>query len=132
MRVKLPYLPKAPITPSTMAPDAIAIRHDGLPDDNRATSIMAVNGAGIVLAITATILRCFVRIRLIKAFGVDDWLMAGAAVRHTRRVPKTHSLTSLGVICLLHLLLHEGRPLRDGSTPLESHTRERGACQDGE
>ncbi|GAB1318555.1 Rhodopsin domain-containing protein [Madurella fahalii] len=58
----------------------MAAQHDGLPDDNRGPIIAGVNIAGIVLALIATILRCFVRIHLIRAFGLDDWLMAAAAV----------------------------------------------------
>jgi hypothetical protein len=48
--------------------------------DNRGGQLAAVNIAALVLALTVTALRCFVRIRLLKAFGADDWLMAAAAV----------------------------------------------------
>jgi hypothetical protein len=48
--------------------------------DNRGGQLAAINIAALVLALTVTALRCFVRIRLLKAFGADDWLMAAAAV----------------------------------------------------
>ena len=47
---------------------------------SKASKILGVNSAALVLAITTTLLRCFVRIRLIKAFGLDDWLMTAATV----------------------------------------------------
>lgn len=50
--------------------------------DSRALPLTAVNIAALVLALTVTALRCFVRIRLLKAFGSDDWLMVAAAVCH--------------------------------------------------
>lgn len=48
--------------------------------DNRALPLAAVNIAALVLASIVTALRCFVRVRLLKAFGADDWLMLAAAV----------------------------------------------------
>ncbi|KAH6631390.1 hypothetical protein F5144DRAFT_216112 [Chaetomium tenue] len=48
--------------------------------ENRALPLTAVNIAALVLATTVTALRCFVRIRLLKAFGLDDWLMVAASV----------------------------------------------------
>ena len=46
----------------------------------RAVPLASVYIAALVLALTATTLRCFVRIRLLRAFGTDDWLMVAAAV----------------------------------------------------
>lgn len=48
--------------------------------ENRALPLTAVNIAALILATTVTALRCFVRIRLLKAFGADDWLMVAASV----------------------------------------------------
>ncbi|KAH6612945.1 hypothetical protein B0J18DRAFT_71249 [Chaetomium sp. MPI-SDFR-AT-0129] len=45
-----------------------------------ATSLTAVNITALVLAVTITALRCYVRIRLLKAFGPDDWLMVAAVI----------------------------------------------------
>ncbi|KAK3290542.1 uncharacterized protein B0H64DRAFT_479240 [Chaetomium fimeti] len=48
--------------------------------ENRALPLTAVNIAALVLALTVTALRCYVRIWLLKAFGADDWLMVAAAI----------------------------------------------------
>lgn len=48
--------------------------------DSRATPLAAVNIAAVTLAAIITALRCFVRIRLLKAFGLDDYLMVAAMV----------------------------------------------------
>jgi hypothetical protein len=60
-----------------------------LPTDSRATPLAAVNIAAVSLAAVVTALRCFVRIRLLKAFGVDDYLMVAAMVcfGEQKRVP---------------------------------------------
>ncbi|KAK4150759.1 hypothetical protein C8A00DRAFT_45904 [Chaetomidium leptoderma] len=47
--------------------------------DNRGGQLAAINIAALVLATSVTALRCFVRIRLLRAFGLDDWLMVAAA-----------------------------------------------------
>lgn len=52
----------------------------GTSPEVRATSLTAVNITALVLALTITALRCYVRVRLLKAFGPDDWLMVAAAV----------------------------------------------------
>jgi hypothetical protein len=41
---------------------------------------MAVNIAFVTTAILAYSLRCFVRVKMVKAFGLDDWLMGVALV----------------------------------------------------
>ncbi|KAL2127575.1 hypothetical protein VTI74DRAFT_10463 [Chaetomium olivicolor] len=46
----------------------------------RAAPLAGVNISFMILATTVTALRCYVRIRMLNAFGVDDWLMAGATV----------------------------------------------------
>jgi hypothetical protein len=43
-------------------------------------ALASVNIAAVTLATIVTMLRCYVRIRLLKAFGSDDWLMVAAAV----------------------------------------------------
>ncbi|KAL2173764.1 uncharacterized protein P884DRAFT_280763 [Thermothelomyces heterothallicus CBS 202.75] len=48
--------------------------------ESRARTLTAVNITALVLAVTVTALRCFVRIYLLKAFGNDDWLMAAATI----------------------------------------------------
>ncbi|KAK3903387.1 hypothetical protein C8A05DRAFT_43374 [Staphylotrichum tortipilum] len=48
--------------------------------ESRAAQLAGVNIAALVLATVVTGLRCFVRVRLLKAFGTDDWLMVSAAL----------------------------------------------------
>ncbi|KAK0744619.1 hypothetical protein B0T21DRAFT_280201 [Apiosordaria backusii] len=47
---------------------------------NRGTALLAVNTTGAILAGVTCILRCFVRTRVVKGFGLDDWLMAASTV----------------------------------------------------
>jgi hypothetical protein len=47
---------------------------------SRGHEVVAVNISALVLAVITMALRCFVRIRLLKAFGLDDWLMLAATV----------------------------------------------------
>jgi hypothetical protein len=53
--------------------------------ENRAAQLAGVNIAALILATIVTGLRCFVRLRILKAFGTDDWLMVAAAVRPLSR-----------------------------------------------
>ncbi|KXJ91806.1 hypothetical protein Micbo1qcDRAFT_194837 [Microdochium bolleyi] len=48
--------------------------------ENRGPQLIGVNTLFLTLAVIATILRCYVRIRMVKAFGLDDWLMVAAAI----------------------------------------------------
>ena len=48
---------------------------------NRGPELLAVDVAFMSAALLANLLRCYVRISMVKAFGVDDWLMAFATVR---------------------------------------------------
>lgn len=48
---------------------------------NRGPELLAVNIAFVITAVFACALRCFVRVRMVKAFGLDDWLMVLATVR---------------------------------------------------
>jgi len=51
---------------------------------NRGPELLAVNIAFVTTAILACLLRCYVRLFMVKAFGRDDWLMVIATVRkHT-------------------------------------------------
>ena len=42
-------------------------------------SLFCAAGLLLFLAISATILRCIVRVRILNAFGVDDYFMVAAA-----------------------------------------------------
>lgn len=46
----------------------------------RGPELLAVDILFMILAIVANALRCYVRIRMVKAFGLDDWLMSLATV----------------------------------------------------
>ncbi|KAJ1334080.1 hypothetical protein MN608_04083 [Microdochium nivale] len=48
--------------------------------ENRGPQLISVNVLFLTLAVIATTLRCYVRIKMVKAFGLDDWLMVGAAM----------------------------------------------------
>ncbi|CAO2657227.1 Nn.00g033530.m01.CDS01 [Neocucurbitaria sp. VM-36] len=47
---------------------------------NRGPELLGVNIAFVITAILACALRCFVRVRMVKAFGRDDWLMVLATL----------------------------------------------------
>lgn len=47
---------------------------------NRGPQLIAVIAVLLVFSMTAIVLRCYVRISLVKAFGVDDYLMIFAMV----------------------------------------------------
>lgn len=47
---------------------------------NRGPAVLAVDSVGLVLAFITVLLRGYVRIFMLKAFGWDDWLMAAAMV----------------------------------------------------
>ena len=48
---------------------------------NRGPELLGVDIAFLATALIANILRCYVRMRMVKGFGADDWLMAFATVR---------------------------------------------------
>lgn len=49
--------------------------------NNKAVSIIAVTAVFLGISLVAVSLRCFVRLRLVKAFGWDDTVMVLAMVR---------------------------------------------------
>jgi hypothetical protein len=42
--------------------------------------LFGINVAAVILAVIACLLRCYVRLRIVNAFGLDDWLMAASTV----------------------------------------------------
>ncbi|KAH6682206.1 hypothetical protein F5X68DRAFT_242835 [Plectosphaerella plurivora] len=48
--------------------------------ENRGPELLGVNVAFLAAALVSILLRCYVRVFMVKAFGVDDWLMIVAAV----------------------------------------------------
>jgi len=60
---------------------------------NRGPELIGVNIAFLAAAIIANLLRCIVRVKMVKAFGVDDWLMVGATVSDTELIVLLRALT---------------------------------------
>ncbi|KAH8682089.1 hypothetical protein BX600DRAFT_521505 [Xylariales sp. PMI_506] len=52
-------------------------------DDNRGPQVQAAASAMFAIALIALLLRCYVRIGIMKAFSVDDWFMVAAMVSFT-------------------------------------------------
>ena len=48
---------------------------------NRGPELRGVNIFFLVVTLISISLRCYVRLGMVKAFGMDDWLMLGATVR---------------------------------------------------
>ena len=57
-------------------------------EDNR-PNLFAIMGTFIALSALMVILRIYVRVRIIKMFGPDDWVMVAALVRNSmiQRLP---------------------------------------------
>lgn len=53
---------------------------------NRGPELIGVNVAFMATAVIANLLRCIVRVKMVKAFGIDDWLMVGSTVSDTELV----------------------------------------------
>jgi len=53
------------------------------PKDDRSGPLFGVDVAALVIAWIAVTLRNYVRIRIVKAFGLDDWLMLVAMCTFT-------------------------------------------------
>lgn len=59
---------------------------------NRGPELAGVNISFLATAVIANTLRCFVRVKMVKAFGIDDYLMVAATVS---RYPSLLGQTSL-------------------------------------
>lgn len=72
-----------------MAPNPESARADSIPMvwENNFPRILAVQTIFTFLALSAVGLRLYVRIKLIKNTGVDDWTMLIAAVGHSVHIP---------------------------------------------
>lgn len=49
--------------------------------EDRGPRLRNITAVFLALAIFSTALRCYVRARIVKWFGLDDWLMVAALVR---------------------------------------------------
>lgn len=54
--------------------------NDYNPHDNHVGQILGIQTVVFILAMSCVVMRLYVRIRIIKSTGVDDWTMGGAAV----------------------------------------------------
>lgn len=61
---------------------------------NRGPELVGVNMAFMVTALIANALRCIVRVKMVKAFGVDDCLMVASTVSNTKHVTPSWPLTT--------------------------------------
>lgn len=63
--------------------------------ENRGPQLLAIDTAFLCAAVIANVLRCYVRIRMVRGFGADDWLMAIATVSDPKTTARgTGILTS--------------------------------------
>lgn len=49
--------------------------------ENRGPELLVVTAVMVSMAFVSTVLRCFVRLVMVKAWGIDDWFMVAATVR---------------------------------------------------
>jgi hypothetical protein len=57
---------------------------------NRGPELLGVNNSFIITAFLAYSLRCFVRVKMVKAFGLDDYLMGISLVTLWLRPSREH------------------------------------------
>lgn len=55
-------------------------------ESNLGPLLLGMNITGAILAGITCLLRCYVRLFMLKAFGLDDWLMVISTVRTTKLV----------------------------------------------
>lgn len=74
--------------------------------DNRGPELLYVCAVMVGMAFISTVLRVYVRLGVVKAFGIDDWFMVAATVRpRSEKLPDFVSLTafaSLRTSCSQH------------------------------
>lgn len=51
------------------------------PDENRGPEILAICGSLVALSVIIVTLRIWVRARIVRQVGIDDWTIIGATVR---------------------------------------------------
>jgi hypothetical protein len=112
------YPPPPPITPEE-------ITYDNSPQ------ILAITGTFFAAAAIVVLLRCYVRIRVLRVFGIDDWVMLGAMVCFSlvpnyvpESKPPTDSMFS-SVCVLRRASAFWSWPPHDGSL----HGQSRGLCE---
>lgn len=78
-------------------------------DDGGSHAIIIITAVFLFFSLVAVSLRCFVRLKIVKAFGRDDVLMVTAMVsRHTQSVMHSTHL-DLDLQCRIRHVRHRGR-----------------------
>jgi hypothetical protein len=73
--------------------------------ENRGPELLAVCATFVSMAFVSVVLRCYVRLRIVKAFGWDDGFMVVALVSRLQDVRKSHSdRSSFSTSCSLRAL----------------------------
>jgi hypothetical protein len=73
--------------------------------DNRGPELLAVCSLFVAMAFVSVVLRCYVRLHLVKAFGWDDGFMVLALVSRLRDMCKSRSdRFSFATSCSPHVL----------------------------
>lgn len=63
---------QAPLGPPPITPEDLAF--------NNAPQILAITGTFFAIAALVVLLRCYVRVAMLKVFGIDDYIMVVAMV----------------------------------------------------
>lgn len=84
--------------------------------NDKGASIIGVTAGFLALSLVAVCLRCYVRLRIVKAFGWDDGIMVGAMVSLFTTVPMRRSrippkLIDLGAEYSFRVMRHHRRYL---------------------
>ena len=74
------------------------------PIPNRGPELFRVDVAFAVIATIAVLLRCYVRLFMVKAFGIDDWLMSFSMVRALQVYDDLFLQRSSRHVVVIHLL----------------------------
>lgn len=110
------------------------LRVNMLPLEGRSQSIFIVTTVFLGISFIAVCLRCFVRLRLVKAFGWDDTFMVCAMVCMIVLMPKPQAWTNwfAAIKHLVRFMRYHWRILRNGTkiqwSREEGHDRNRNVC----
>ena len=76
---------------------------------NRGPQLFGVDVFFVVIAPIAVLLRCYVRLFMVKAFGLDDWLMVFSMVSAPEDIMYLQEILQCVVILYLLLFIFHGR-----------------------
>lgn len=77
-------------------------------DDYNGNQLIGVCAAFLVFTYVSVILRCFVRIRITRAFSIDDWFMVTAQVSETGNIECPHANTMKGIFTVSCIFVLRG------------------------